>query len=64
VEATADEVINMEQEHLLALLRLDQQATEEDHSRLLRKHAFLGSVYKDGTRIRVFSLPLWGMCLS
>jgi len=60
VEATKDEVINLEPEHMLAVLRLDQQATGEDRSRLLREHAYLGSVYMEGTHIRGFSLPLLG----
>lgn len=60
LQATKDEVLNLEPEHMLAVLRLDKQATGEDRERLLREHSFLGSVYQEGTRVRGFSLPLLG----
>jgi GNAT superfamily N-acetyltransferase len=60
LQATKDEVVNLEPEHMLAVLRLDRLATGEDRERLLREHAYLGSVYQEGTRVRGFSLPLLG----
>ncbi|MBK9177630.1 MAG: GNAT family N-acetyltransferase [Flavobacteriales bacterium] len=47
LQATKDEVVNLEPEHLLAVLRLDRLATGEDRERLLREHAYLGSVYQE-----------------
>lgn len=60
LQATKDEVVNMEPEHMMAVLRLDRLATGEDRERMLREHAYLGSVYQEGTRVRGFSLPLLG----
>ena len=60
LQATKDEVVNLEPEHMLAVLRLDRLATGEDREWLLREHAYLGSVYQEGTRVRGFSLPLFG----
>lgn len=60
LQATQDEVVNLEPEHMLAVLRLDRLATGEDREHLLREHSYLGSVYEEGTRVRGFSLPLLG----
>lgn len=60
LQATKDEVVNLEPEHMLAVLQLDRRATGEDREALLREHAYLGSVYQEGTRVRGFSLPLLG----
>lgn len=60
LQATKDEVVNLEPEHMLAVLQLDRRATGEDREPLLREHAYLGSVYQEGTRVRGFSLPLLG----
>ena len=60
LEATRAEVVDLAPEHGLAVLRLDQQATGEDRSTLLREHLYLGSVYAEGTQVRGFLLPLLG----
>ncbi len=60
LQATRDEVVNMEPEHILGVLHLDRLATGEDREQLIREHMYLGSVYIEGSRIRGFSLPLLG----
>ena len=60
LQATKDEVVHMEPEHMMAVLHMDRLATGEDREQLLREHAYLGSVYLEGTRVRGFSLPLLG----
>jgi GNAT superfamily N-acetyltransferase len=58
INATLDEVINMEPHHLLAMLHLDRRATGEDRRTWLLEHSYLGSVYEENGRVRGFSLPL------
>lgn len=60
LQASKDEVIIMEPEHMMAVLHMDRQATGEDREQLIREHQYLGSVYMEGTRVRGFSLPLLG----
>jgi len=60
INASKDEVTNMEPEHMMAVLHMDRQASGEDRGELLREHSYLGSVYVEGSRVRGFSLPLLG----
>jgi len=60
LQATRDEVVNLEPEHILGVLHLDRQATGEDREQLIREHLYLGSVYQEGSCIRGISLPLLG----
>ncbi len=60
LEASKDEVLAMEPEHMLAVLHLDHLATGERREQMLREHMYLGSVYVEKGRVRGFSLPLLG----
>ena len=59
-QATRDEVIHLEPQHLLGVLHLDRRATGEDRSTYLREHFYLGIAWIEGTKVRGFQLPLLG----
>jgi GNAT superfamily N-acetyltransferase len=63
INATRDEVVHMEPQHLLGVLHLDRRATGEDRSEMIRDNIYLGSVYVEGTRVRGFLLTLLGRAL-
>ncbi len=60
LEASRDEVVPFEPQHLLSVLHLDRKATGEDRRAYLQEHLYLGLVYLEAGRVRGFALPLAG----
>lgn len=58
IQATLDEVVNLEPHHRLGVLHLDRRATGEDRHAWLMEHSYLGCVYEENGRVRGFSLGL------
>jgi len=60
IDASRDEVLLLEPQHTLALLRLDERATGEDRRALLLEHRFAAHAYVSQGQVLGGMLPLLG----
>ncbi|MEZ4808578.1 MAG: hypothetical protein R2815_14035 [Flavobacteriales bacterium] len=60
LQAAREEVIPIEPQHRMAVLRMDQRVFGLDRSTMLLEHEYLGLVYAEGIAVRGYNIPLLG----